>query len=1606
MKLLAAIGFLLCYALGYGQCTNLSLSVDRTLSCAPSKLQYIVHNVPSGSAISWDFGSGYASGTDTVYKFYVSPQKIDVRVSILMPDKTTCQLVAKNIAEIKSIPVPEFIVSRDRLCFGPDTVTLTNITPGAALLNWVIDGTNYYNAGNSVSHKFKTSGPKKISLFVIDSLGCKGVSEKENLVNVYSEVSLKILADDTVGCVPKSVQFLPDINANGEQIISYQWSFPGQSKNSDNKETPDIKTYYTPGSFNAGLKVLTANGCLHSVLQKNILNFGDSVTLDLVIGERSICRKQEISILETNQLPGKYSWVIPGASEIRTISSNEIRVRFDTIGTYDLLVTYVNNKCYTEKFIPKAFKVKSVTADFISTDNFHCKIPHTVHFENLSKSSESGTFDYTWKYYDMSIKLVQTSNRINDSIYFDNWGTFNVELIAKHSSGCADTLLKHSFINLDSMRADFYSWPSVFCVGEEVIFHNITKKSSFISKDTLYWVYMDKDGKRIKDVSNDITGYQTYYDTGFYDVILFIGNKIGCSDSVLKKNIVEIVDPVLRFKVSDTIICQNSSINFLGQSLPSKAEFSYNWDITHSKGLEKYEKDDSTTFNIEFSEPGYYDLKYEHDIHGRCEDSVTIVNYLAINGVKAGILLDSSNGCLPFRIKAKPNIEYDYHAGFDSTFYQYYWYITGGKGFVISKNSSSEIEVIFTEKGTFQIHLDITNSAGCTYSAVSDEINAGVLAAFELQDNRICTGASVLVKNQSSFKPSKYDWQTTAGFATEISFIEQDAVLKFKKAGNFEIELVASKYGQCFDTVRQKIEVIEVVSRPVPQDSMLSCAPAYAQFLSKSINADTLIWDFGEGTIVKTTDSFVANIYLQNSGWKNGFDITLVANSNEGCSDTVILPGSVKVLGPVPMFRLKNNKGCEPLMVEFINESQDVQSYFMNFNDGSSLDTAVGLFHKYIVTNYTGIQTFLPTVFVKDSLGCAAIFTSLDTITVKRKPSVDSKLDAVIGCAPFTTVFNGFGADLVSQKWLLNGQEIGTKTFGSSYLPVPGLYNLIFVAFNGFGCSDSSFSDIKVKSRPEANIITTTESCLGETNTYKASVTSDTGIASFNWISKDDAETNYSQGDQWDLTFKLPGRKYLTLMVEDRIGCRDSFTLSIDISDPLKIPKPQISYVTVIDNSTVKVVFENLNYPRFARMNLYKAGVTTPVYSSANMSDTVYFETFKGNQQAYCYYMNIQDLCGFNGGEGREHCQVILNADNSEPFKIKLNWSGYKGWDNAHTYELFRRKGLGKYVKIADLPAHQTAYTDSPLCDFYYEYYIEAINPVKMVRSQSNSIQLPVFYKLNKQPANIENVSVEGNNVVVKLKRSVNENFSKFKLFKYRNGAYGNEIYSLTNDVFIDKDVNVNAESYIYTIREVDLCGYETPIGRQGTSLLLDGIYSNDQSFLSWNGYLQWESGVKEYQLQIEKPSGFVTLNTANMLDTGFIDKEIHYDIKGKYCYRVTAISGNSADTSYSNKICLAGSSKVFIPNAFTPNGNLLNEVFRPVTLFVTANPDVDFRDFDFKIYNRWGELLFATNDMEQGWNGTYNGHPVADGTYLFTIRASGIDNRTYKLDGPVHLIR
>ena len=141
--------------------------------------------------------------------------------------------------------------------------------------------------------------------------------------------------------------------------------------------------------------------------------------------------------------------------------------------------------------------------------------------------------------------------------------------------------------------------------------------------------------------------------------------------------------------------------------------------------------------------------------------------------------------------------------------------------------------------------------------------------------------------------------------------------------------------------------------------------------------------------------------------------------------------------------------------------------------------------------------------------------------------------------------------------------------------------------------------------------------------------------------------------------------------------------------------------------------------------------------------------------------------------------------------------------------------------------------------------------------------------------------------------------------------------------------------------------------------------------------------------------------------DSSFGTGEIHPlhlfpDEATTYVIDLTAYSDLGCVDSVRAEISIQEELIYYVPNSFSPDGDQHNNVFEPV-----FHSGFDPYSFEMKIFNRWGELIFTTNDAKLGWDGTYLGRMVQDGVYTWSIKFKRKNNDEYMEDrGHVNLLR
>lgn len=123
---------------------------------------------------------------------------------------------------------------------------------------------------------------------------------------------------------------------------------------------------------------------------------------------------------------------------------------------------------------------------------------------------------------------------------------------------------------------------------------------------------------------------------------------------------------------------------------------------------------------------------------------------------------------------------------------------------------------------------------------------------------------------------------------------------------------------------------------------------------------------------------------------------------------------------------------------------------------------------------------------------------------------------------------------------------------------------------------------------------------------------------------------------------------------------------------------------------------------------------------------------------------------------------------------------------------------------------------------------------------------------------------------------------------------------------------------------------------------------------------------------------------------------------EGDYTVSLLVVSDKNCRDSVAIVVPIKTHTLFFVPNAFTPDGDFYNGIFKPV-MSVNVDPD----NYGFYVFNRWGEMLFESHNYDIGWDGSYHGKLVQDGVYIWKLSFKELSSdKIISKKGTICLIR
>ncbi len=474
-------------------------------------------------------------------------------------------------------------------------------------------------------------------------------------------------------------------------------------------------------------------------------------------------------------------------------------------------------------------------------------------------------------------------------------------------------------------------------------------------------------------------------------------------------------------------------------------------------------------------------------------------------------------------------------------------------------------------------------------------------------------------------------------------------------------------------------------------------------------------------------------------------------------------------------------------------------------------------------------------------------------------------------------------------------------------------------------------------------------------------------------------------------TYASPAPQTITVRGRNLNAADNCNSASKNITPRLTLPAPTITLLQVLDNARIRLDFDGQTNI------LYKLEIATNNATVFQQLKTIYNKTvdtilnLRTDDNYYCFRVSAFNPCNNTVVNSATICSANfdLSVRNNA---IDLTWATTTS--GVTNFRLTRNASDGA-VLVTSPPG--SPFADVGItCGIEYCYQLTTNYP-----NLSRSVSLSKCGTgLSKDiPAPINNITalVGQNSVILEWQAIANFIPAEFSIEKSIQGNYS-FLSTTTQYAFSDPEYKLEQAS-CYKISYKDVCGNQSPVSLEACPVRLSGNLQKDNNInLTWTPYLGWTNGVSGYIIEKYSEAGQLLQTFQAGTATAFLDDsdDLTYQTF-LYVIKANAVEGGLGQ-AVSNTIAILKDPNLFHPTAFTPNGDNLNDIFSVFGQYVV--------DFELKIFNRWGELLYTTINLEEGWDGTFRGNQMPEGTYTFIANIKDRAGRTFKRSGSVLLLR
>ncbi len=1017
----------------------------------------------------------------------------------------------------------------------------------------------------------------------------------------------------------------------------------------------------------------------------------------------------------------------------------------------------------------------------------------------------------------------------------------------------------------------------------------------------------------------------------------------GCKDDSLSQKFKTIRKPTPSFTLTDTVGCGPITVSFTNTSTYI-ISYNYFWDFGNGQTSSQVQPG-----SIAFApNPAYGDTTYvvKLKVFSPC-DTLTFSKSIRVKSKPKALFTPTKTvGCSPMTVKFKNTSK-----GINNT---YFWNF--GDGTTLSTAAPDTVQHTFITGvvDTFYVKLKAVNECGAdslTYSIIVAPNTIRLNLAVNGTEHFGCAPHAVSFINNSQ-GASVFLWNFGDGANTTTTKNVDTVRHAYLTPGTYTVTMQA--INNCSDTTTT--ETIVVYPTPRAQftaNTFNICIGDSVKFINQSDSATAYLWKFGDGlnsTLLNPSHTYTT---------AGSYVVTLVSYRNNlsgnVCTDSAKQTVTVSAT-QTGFFTVSDSvSNCAPFTVTMVNRNKPSVSALWDFGDGI---TATG---DSVVHTYQTAGIYLVKLTVKVPGGCTYINTK--TINVLGPKGTLQYSNGYV-CHPSAVQLQVVATGASAYDWDFgDGTTLNTtqQTVYHTYLNAG--YYLPKVTLNNGSCGVTlkGIDTIKVDKVDGGFRWAQTQVCGSTMLTFTDTSHVFFGVQAIRWNFGDN--TN-AAGSNPSHSYAASGRYTVQMIVLSKSGCADTVSTPIDVV----VKSKPVAAINAVDTACTRrsiafnAVAQTVDPMAFIQWSVSNGGsgsgagfnytfttvgtytVRLVVGTTNGCYDTAY-HTVRINPSPVVSATPSLDLCKGNS--------------------VQLNAIGAATWQ---WLPLSRLTCYTCFNPVAS-PTITTPYVvegkNSFGCADYDTVVVTVVQPLKMTVSPDDSICVGSSVNLLASGASLYNWSpaIGLNNTTIS-----NPTASPTVTTRYR--VVGYDGYNCFTDTAF---VTVAIGRY--------------PIVNLGPDMTLPAGTLYPLATTITNGPIRNWNWTPTNNLSCS--------NCA--LPIAEIKKDITYTVK------VTTLYGCSASDTINIKVSCA-EDQVYVPNAFSPDGDGLNDVFMVRGRGIA-------RVTYFRVFNRWGELVFEAanfkpNDPKYGWDGKVKGKAGGPEVFVYTWEAVCENGALFSGKGNVSLIK